>query len=112
MAFSGGDRASLWLIVPGVVLYGLGLSVTVAPLTAAVLGAVPEGSSGIGSAVNNAVARVAALVATACTGLITGGTAGNLPGFQRGVLAIAVLLAAGGIISAIGIQNRQRQSIA
>jgi EmrB/QacA subfamily drug resistance transporter len=110
MAFGGGDRSSLAVIVPGVVLYGLGLSVTVAPLTAAVLGAVPEGRSGIGSAVNNAVARVAALVATACAGLITGGTAGNLLGFQRGVLAVAVLLAAGAIISALGIQNPQRQT--
>jgi EmrB/QacA subfamily drug resistance transporter len=112
MALGGGDRSGLWVIVPGVVLYGLGLSITVAPLTAAVLGAVPEGRSGIGSAVNNAVARVAALVATACTGLITGGTAGNVAGFQRGVLAIAVLLAAGGIISALGIRNAQRRVLA
>jgi MFS family permease len=108
MAFAGADRSALWLIVPGVVIFGLGLSITVAPLTAAVLGAVPDARSGIGSAVNNAVARVAALVATACAGLITGGTAAGADGFRRGVLAIAVLLAAGGIVSAIGIRNGRR----
>jgi EmrB/QacA subfamily drug resistance transporter len=109
MALAGGDGSALWAILPGVVLYGLGLATTVAPLTAAVLGAVPEARSGIGSAVNNAVARVAALLATACTGLITGGTAGDAAGFRRGVVAIALLLATGGVVSAIGIRNRQRR---
>ncbi|MEJ1231434.1 MAG: hypothetical protein WDM88_13535 [Galbitalea sp.] len=46
-------------------LFGLGLSATVAPLTSTILGAISEQQSGIGSAVNNAVSRVAGLVAVA-----------------------------------------------
>ena len=55
-------------MLPGVVLFALGLAMTVAPLTAAVLGAVEAGHSGVASAVNNAVARVAGLVAIAAVG--------------------------------------------
>ena len=47
-------------ILPGLIVFGLGLSLTVAPLTAAVMGSVEENHVGVGSGVNNAVARVAA----------------------------------------------------
>lgn len=52
-------------VLPGVLVFGLGLSVLVAPLTGAVLGAVREGEAGIASGVNNAVARTAQLLAVA-----------------------------------------------
>ncbi|WP_375400409.1 MFS transporter [uncultured Amnibacterium sp.] len=107
MTFSSGDRGALWFVVPGTVLFGLGFSATVAPLTSAVLGAVPAIQSGIGSAVNNAIARVAGLVATACAGLILGLHV-DVGGFHRGVLVIAVLLVLGGIVSAIGVRNPLR----
>jgi MFS family permease len=55
-------------ILPGVFLLGLGLSVTVAPLTATVLSAAPAGHSGLASGVNNAVSRVAGLIAIAAVG--------------------------------------------
>jgi EmrB/QacA subfamily drug resistance transporter len=92
-------------LLPGVLLFGIGLSVTVAPLTAAILGSIPASQSGIGSAVNNAVSRVAGLVAIALAGVIVGETV-DVDGFHRGVLATAVLLILGGIVSAIGITNR------
>jgi EmrB/QacA subfamily drug resistance transporter len=57
-------------LLPGIVIFGLGLSATVAPLTAAILGDVPSDEAGIASAVNNAVARVAGLVAVAAVGAI------------------------------------------
>ncbi|MGH7191960.1 MAG: DHA2 family efflux MFS transporter permease subunit, partial [Candidatus Saccharimonadales bacterium] len=50
-------------VLPAIIIFGIGLAVTVAPLTAAILGDVPKGQAGIASAVNNAVARVAGLVA-------------------------------------------------
>jgi EmrB/QacA subfamily drug resistance transporter len=100
-----GDTVDYWTqILPGALLLGIGLSVTVAPLTAAILGSIPEAQSGIGSAVNNAVSRVAGLVAIAFTGLIVGETL-DLDGFRRGVVATAVLLIAGGLVSAAGIRN-------
>lgn len=88
----------------GVVVLGLGMSMTVAPLTSAVLGAVPEGRSGTGSAVNNAVARVAGLVTTASAGLILGGAV-DPPGFVRVSLTIAGLTLAGAVASFVGIRT-------
>jgi EmrB/QacA subfamily drug resistance transporter len=57
-------------VLPGVTVFALGLSMTVAPLTAAVLGAVESGHSGVASGVNNAIARVAGLVAIAAVGAV------------------------------------------
>ncbi|HLY48299.1 MAG TPA: MFS transporter [Solirubrobacteraceae bacterium] len=57
-------------IFPGVFVFGLGLSMTVAPLTATVLGSVDSGHSGLASGVNNAVARVASLIAIAALGAV------------------------------------------
>lgn len=55
-------------VLPAVLVFALGLTMTVAPLTAAVLAGVSERQAGIASAVNNAVARVAGLVGTAAVG--------------------------------------------
>jgi hypothetical protein len=57
-------------VLPGVVLLGIGLSITVAPLTAAILSAAPSTHSGIASGINNAVARVAGLIAIAVVGAV------------------------------------------
>ena len=57
-------------ILPGILLFSLGLAITVAPLTATILAGVKEKEAGIGSAVNNAVARVAGLIATVAIGAL------------------------------------------
>lgn len=96
---------SYWTqLLPGVLLFGVGLAATVSPLTAAVLGAVDSARSGIASAVNNAVARVAGLVAVAALGAVVGREL-DLTGFHRAVGFTAVLLALGGIASWVGIRN-------
>lgn len=64
-------------VLPGVLVFALGLSMTVAPLTAAVLADVPQDEAGIGSAVNNAIARVAALLATAAVGAAVAASFGS-----------------------------------
>ena len=94
-------------ILAPVVLFGLGLALMVAPLTAAVLGAVPTEDSGIGSAVNNAVARIASLVCIAAAGAIMGGKVDDA-GFQRGLAASGLLLAASALSSALWIRNPAR----
>ncbi|KQQ00825.1 MULTISPECIES: MFS transporter [unclassified Rathayibacter] len=94
-------------LLPGIVLFGLGLAVTVAPLTSTILGAVSSEHSGVGSAVNNAVSRIAGLVAIAATSLIVGDTL-DAGGFARAALATAALLIAGGIVSLVGIRNPSR----
>jgi EmrB/QacA subfamily drug resistance transporter len=91
-------------VLPGIVLVGLGLAITVAPLTSAVLGSIHPDQSGIGSAINNAVARVAGLVAIAMTGTIVGSTL-DVAGFQRAMVVVAVLMFVGGIVSWLGIRT-------
>jgi EmrB/QacA subfamily drug resistance transporter len=96
-------------LLPGIILFGIGLSMTVAPLTAAVLGDIPHEQSGVGSAVNNAISRIAGLIAIAVIGLATG-TPLTMLGFHRGLVVTAILLFIGGLVSAVGIQNHQKPS--
>lgn len=63
-------------VLPGLLVFSLGLAMTVAPLTAAVL-AGAEGEAGIASGVNNAVARVAGLLGTAAVGAAIAGAFGS-----------------------------------
>jgi EmrB/QacA subfamily drug resistance transporter len=84
-------------IFPGVLVFGLGLAATVAPLTAAILGGVDERRAGVASAVNNAVARVAGLLSVAAVGARP---------FKLAMSSMAALLWAGGLISGLGIRNR------
>lgn len=96
---------NIWLqVVPGVVIIGLGLSITVAPLTAAVLGSIHPEQAGIASAINNAVARVAGLIAVALIGAIVGGAL-SVEGFQRAMLVTAALMFFGAIVSWAGIRK-------
>lgn len=93
-----------WNILPGVVLIGLGLAITVAPLTAAILGSISEKQSGIGSAINNAIARVAGLITVAMLGIIVASQL-DVAGMHRALIVAAALLIVGGAVSAIGISN-------
>lgn len=91
-----------WQIVPGVVLFGLGMTITVTPLTSTVLAEIDPSEAGIASAVNNAVSRVAGLVAVAFIGLITGGAL-TVAGFHRVLIVVAVLLVVSSLVSLIGL---------
>lgn len=94
-----------WQVLPGVLLFGLGLAITVAPLTSGILGSVSAERAGIGSAINNAVARIAGLVTVALAGALMGGVL-DTESTRLVCLVTAVLLMLGGLISVIGIQNR------
>ncbi len=101
-------------LLPGILVFSVGLSMTVAPLTAAILGDIDPSNAGVGSAINNAVARIAGLVAIALIGLVIGanpfgpcGAAYAVNAFHKGAIAMATLLLIGGLISAIGIQNHK-----
>jgi predicted MFS family arabinose efflux permease len=93
-------------MLPGLVIFGLGLTITVSPLTAAILAAVDPAQSGIGSAINNAVSRISGLIAIAFTGVIIGGAV-DFDGFRHAMLVTAGLFVLAGVISAIGIRNDQ-----
>jgi EmrB/QacA subfamily drug resistance transporter len=91
-------------LLPGLVVFGLGLSMTVSPLTAAILAAVDPAQSGIGSAINNAISRIAGLIAVAFTGVIVGGAI-DFDGFRQGAYVVAALFAIAGLVSWVGIRN-------
>jgi hypothetical protein len=81
---------------PGIVLFGLGLALTVTPLTAAVMGSVGTQFSGVASGVNNALSRVASVFANAVFG------------------ALAVVLFTGAVerkVDGLGLDARDRQEV-
>ncbi|MHA7175288.1 MFS transporter [Arthrobacter sp. Sr24] len=107
MMASAAAPFNFWLqILPGQLVFAVGLSITVAPLTAAILGAVPAAQSGIGSAINNAVSRVAGLIAVALAGVMLGGVL-DYESFRRVMVITALLFLAGSIVSAVGISNAE-----
>jgi len=99
-------------VLPAVLVFALGLTGTVAPLTATVLAAAPEHQVGIASAVNNAVARTAGLLAVAVLPALAGITPGALAnpaalssGFHHAVLIAAALCVAGGLLAGLTISD-------
>jgi EmrB/QacA subfamily drug resistance transporter len=100
-------------VLPAVVLFGLGLATTVAPLTSTAMNALSAERAGLASAVNNDVARTGSLIAVAILPAIAGLSgrtylhAGPVSsGFRTATAVSAVFCALGGAISAVGIQNR------
>jgi hypothetical protein len=94
-------------LLPTVLLAGLGLSLTVAPLTATVLADASDADAGIASGVNNAVARVAGLLGIAVVGAAIAGRGNRLDlhGFHVAMAITAGLVAAGGLVGLVGIRN-------
>lgn len=100
-------------VLPAVLVFGLGLSALVAPLTAAVLGSVSSDQAGIASGVNNAVARTSQLLAVAALPALAGIGADALAdpaafasGFRVAMLICAGLLLTGAVLSAVMIPRK------
>ncbi|HEV3226577.1 MAG TPA: MFS transporter, partial [Acidimicrobiales bacterium] len=92
-------------VFPGALVLGLGLSITVAPLTAAVLAAIDEHHAGVGSAINNAAARIASLLAIAVLPAAAGLSDDFAAGYRRALWMSAALAVAGGALACITIRD-------
>jgi EmrB/QacA subfamily drug resistance transporter len=102
-------------VLPAVLTFGVGLAITVAPLTATAMAAVPMEHAGLASAVNNDVARTGGLIAVAVLPALAGISGSSYlhahqfaAGFQTAVVIAAVACAAGGVLAALAIRNPAR----
>jgi EmrB/QacA subfamily drug resistance transporter len=102
-------------VLPAVVVTGLGLATTVAPLTSTALSAVEDRYAGVASGVNTTVARSAQLAAVAALPLAAGITDATYlvpaelsDGFRTAMVITAGLAALGGLIAFLGIRNPER----
>jgi EmrB/QacA subfamily drug resistance transporter len=114
---AGLDTDYLTDLLPALLVFGLGLSLTVAPLVATVLADADEKDAGIASAINNAIARVAGLVGVSVVGVVVASTlagdtfaanAESVRAFHQAVVICAALVAVGGVVGALGITNPRR----
>jgi EmrB/QacA subfamily drug resistance transporter len=106
-------RSYLVDVLPGIVLFGVGLTTLVAPLTATVMGAAPPDSVGIASGVNNAVARAGGLLAVAVLPPLAGFHGENyrqvhvmVHGYRVITTACIVLLVAAALVVAATVRNQ------
>jgi EmrB/QacA subfamily drug resistance transporter len=105
------------VVLPAAVLLGLGLAATAAPLTTTLLEAVPVSRAAIASGVNNAVTRVAGLLAVAAVPLAAGlagiddlsGSAFD-HGYHRAMAIAALLCVAGAAVSFVGLRPRRHRA--
>lgn len=91
-------------LIPGMTVLAIGLVATVTPLMSVTLASVPIEHSGLASAINNAVSRLAALISIGSLGLITAGTA-TATGFAHALAVSAALFALGALSAALFITN-------
>lgn len=91
-------------LIPGMIVLAIGLVATITPLTSVTLASVPTEYSGMASAINNAVSRLAALMSIGSIGLISVGTA-SATGFAHVLAVSAALFVLGALCAALLITN-------
>jgi EmrB/QacA subfamily drug resistance transporter len=102
----GAESGYFTRVFPGVLLFSIGMTLLVAPLTTTVMTAVDDVYSGIASGINNAVSRVAGLIVVALLGLF-----GSSQFYKFGILLCGVMALAAGVISWFLIENPPKQKL-
>src|SRR6266567_2998864 len=115
LTFSTSGSSYVIYVLPAVVVFGLGIAITVAPLTATAMSSAPAQHAGIASAINNDLARFGGLLAVAVLPALAGITGAVYlhphalaAGFRTAVLISGGLCAAGGLLAAVTIVNPRR----
>jgi predicted MFS family arabinose efflux permease len=100
-------------LLPPLLVFSVGLSMTVAPLVATVLADVHENDAGIASGVNNAIARVASLLGIAVVGVAVAGADNTLDvsGYRLAMIVTTVLVGTGGLIGFVGLRNPPTEGV-
>jgi EmrB/QacA subfamily drug resistance transporter len=116
-----GTGSSYWEILPGLVVMGVGMALTMTPTTAAAMGSVPRDRAGVGSAVLNSMRQVGGSLGIAITGAIvahvtsTSLAAGDtqpvafVHGFQRGLEVAAAIALAGAVVAVVSMRGHREQ---
>jgi EmrB/QacA subfamily drug resistance transporter len=112
-------RSYVESVLPGILVFAAGLTLTVAPLTTTALSSVPGNLAGVASGVNNAVARTGSLVAVAAIPVVAGFTAGAaiddetlLDGYWRVLWAGAGVAVVAAIVAAVWVRTIEPESAA
>jgi EmrB/QacA subfamily drug resistance transporter len=115
LTFSTSGSSYLINVLPGVAVFGLGMAITVAPLTSTAMGSAPPQHAGVASAVNNDLARFGGLLAVAVLPALAGITGSSYlhpdalaTGFRTAVFISGGLCAAGGLLAAVTVTNPRR----
>jgi EmrB/QacA subfamily drug resistance transporter len=114
LAIAPADPTFVIDILPGITLVGLGLAMTVAPLTGTVLAAAPDELAGTASGVNNAVARTAGLIAVAALPALVGLSGTDYasaqalaPAYRSAMLVCTALVAGGAVLTLVGLRREK-----
>jgi EmrB/QacA subfamily drug resistance transporter len=116
-------ESSFWNILPGLLVGGVGMAVTMAPTTAAAMGSVPVAKAGVGSAVINSMRQVGGSLGIAIMGALVATRVGVAPtnplwrdefvgGYHRAVHAGAALVLLGAIISVVTVRKLRHEPAA
>jgi EmrB/QacA subfamily drug resistance transporter len=124
LIFSRLDRASdFWDIVPGLIVGGIGMAITMTPTTSVAMGSVPVDKAGVGSAVLNSMRQVGGSLGIAILGAIVAASL-KVPvadpraadqfvrGFQHALLAAAGIAFAGAIVAIVTVRHHRPTEVA
>jgi EmrB/QacA subfamily drug resistance transporter len=100
-----GAHESFWAILPGLLIGGFGMGMTMTPVTAAAMSAVSVDKAGVGSAVLNSARQVGGSLGIAVMGAIVAGSSNYLTGFHDALRVGSLLCLAGAAVAVLAIRK-------